>query len=218
VHMSDCLSSIQSPRISKLPREFYLEETLVVARRLLGKLLVHDTPEGRTAGRIVEVEAYQGPQDRAAHSYHNLRSKRTEIMYGPGGHAYVFMVYGMHHCFNIVTRPPEYPQVVLIRALQPVAGLKLMACRRGLQQFTPAIERNLANGPGKLCQAMGITRALNGEDLCAGRLYLSDDGIVVAETDLCRTPRVNIDYAGEARDYPWRFLVTDSPYTSRANF
>lgn len=200
----------------KMPREFYLEDTLEVARHLLGKLLVHDAPEGRTAGRIVEVEAYQGHHDRAAHSYNNLRSRRTEVMYGPGGHAYVFQVYGMHYCFNVVTRPAGYPQVVLIRALEPVDGLELMAHRRGLKQLTPAIERNLANGPGKLCQAMGIARELNGSDLCASRLYLADDGTAVAETDLCRTPRVNIDYAGEARDYLWRFLLFDNPCVSKS--
>lgn len=213
--MSQRPGSVQGLRSAKLPREFYLQDTLAVARHLLGKLLVHDAQEGRTIGRIVETEAYQGPGDKAAHSYNNLCSKRTEIMYGPGGHAYVFQVYGMHHCFNVVTRPAGSPQVVLIRALEPMDGLGLMARRRGLKELTPSIERNLANGPGKLCQAMGINRELNGEDLCADRLYLADDGAAIAETDVCQTPRINIDYAGEAKDYLWRFLVFDNPYVSR---
>jgi DNA-3-methyladenine glycosylase len=200
--------------MSRLPRSFYLQDTLTVARELLGKLLVHDAPDGITAGRIVEAEAYQGPQDRAAHSYNNLRSARTEVMYGPGGYAYVFMVYSMYCCFNVVTRPAGQPQVVLIRALEPVGGLELMARRRGCGALAVTNIRNLSNGPGKLCQAMGITRALNGEDLCGGRLYIADDGVTIGESDVCRTPRVNIDYAGEARDYLWRFLVFDSPYLS----
>jgi DNA-3-methyladenine glycosylase len=198
--------------VTKLPREFYLQDTLVVARQLLGKLLVHEGPSGRTAGRIVEAEAYLGPWDRAAHSYNNHRSKRNEAMYGPGGHAYVFQIYGMHHCFNIVTRHPGEPQAVLIRALEPVEGLELMARRRRLT-LTGGGARNLVNGPGKLCQAMGITGELNGEDLCGSRLYLAA-GVEITEADIDRTPRVNIDYAGEARDYLWRFLVLGSPYAS----
>ncbi len=204
-------------QMRKLQQSFYLQDTLAAARYLLGKLLVHEAPDGITAGRIVEAEAYQGPQDRAAHSYNNLRSPRTEIMYGPGGYAYVFMIYGMHYCFNIVTRPPGQPQAVLIRALEPVGGLELMARRRGLEAVTVVNIKKLSNGPGKLCQAMGITMELNGEDLCGGRLYLADDGTEIVDTDVCITPRVNIDYAGEARDYLWRFLVFDSPYLSGRN-
>ncbi len=110
--------------MKRLQPEFYQRETLPVARELLGKLLVHEAPDGVTAGRIVEVEAYIGPGDRAAHSYNNRRSKRTEIQYGPGGYAYIFQIYGMYYCFNIVTQAPGRPEVVLVRALDPVADLE----------------------------------------------------------------------------------------------
>ncbi len=140
---------------NRLQPEFYQRETLPVARDLLGKLLVHESPDGLTAGRIIEVEAYIGPGDRAAHSFNNRRSKRTEIQYGPGGYAYVYQIYGMYNCFNIVTQVPGRPEVVLVRALEPVAGLELMARRRNLTGIRPDYLCKLTGGPGRLCQATG---------------------------------------------------------------
>lgn len=186
-----------------------------VARDLLGKLLVHEAPDGMTAGRIVEVEAYIGPGDRAAHSYNNRRSKRTEIQYCPGGCAYVFQIYGMYNCFNIVTQARGMPEVVLVRALEPLAGLELMARRRKLARSQPYLLPKMASGPGRLCQAMEITRMQYGSNLCTGSLYLLDDGTKIPDNDVLATPRINIDYAGEARDYLWRFIVSGSAYVSK---
>jgi DNA-3-methyladenine glycosylase len=200
--------------MGRLRPEFYQGETLAVAPQLLGKLLVHESPDGVTAGRIVEVEAYIGPGDRAAHSYNNRRSKRTEIQYGPGGYAYVFRIYGLYNCFNIVTQAPGRPEVVLVRALEPVAGLELMARRRKIACSGPVRPSRLTGGPGRLCQAMEITMKQYGSDLCSGRLYLLDDGISIPGQDIFATPRINIDYAGEARDFLWRFLIRGNPCLS----
>jgi DNA-3-methyladenine glycosylase len=190
-----------------LQPEFYQRETLLVARELLGKMLVHESPDGVTGGRIVEVEAYIGPGDRAAHSYNNRLSKRTGIQYGPGGHAYVFRIYGMYSCFNIVTQAPGRPEVVLVRALEPLTGLELMARRRRAAGIVPGHLPELTGGPGRLCQALEITMEQYGENLCTGSLYLLDDGACIPEPDILATPRINIDYAGEARDYLWRFVI-----------
>ena len=189
-----------------LPRRFYDDPSLRVARALLGKILVHDTPAGRAAGRIVEVEAYRGPRDRAAHSYGGHRSARNEVMYGPPGHAYVYFIYGMHHCVNVVTRPEGVPEAVLVRALEPIAGEVLMRRRRGLVE-APAWR--LCRGPGALCQALGITRAQNGADLVRGRLRILD-APVVPSRQVARTPHIVVDYAEADAARPWRFIVRAS--------
>ena len=193
-----------------LPRRFYLQPTLGVARALLGQILVHDGPDGRTAGRIVEVEAYRGPRDRAAHSRGGHRSPRNEAMYGPPGHAYVYFVYGMHHCVNVVTQPRDAPEAVLIRALEPVAGLDLMRRRRALPN-APAWR--LCRGPGALCEALDITRRENGADLVRGALRILA-GPAVRVGDVRRTPRVGVAYAGPHAAFRWRFLVADSDAVS----
>jgi DNA-3-methyladenine glycosylase len=187
-----------------------LRPTLTVARRLLGKILVHQTADGLTAGRIVEVEAYRGPADRAAHSRGGHRSARNEVMYGPPGHAYVYFIYGMHHCVNVVTQPREVPEAVLIRALEPVIGVELMRRRRRLPD---APEARLCRGPGALCQALGIDRALNGADLMRGPLRILDRPDVAAAR-IVRTSRIGVDYAGADAARPWRFVVRDSQAVS----
>ena len=198
-------------RAQVLPRAFYLRPTLGVARALLGQLLVHDTPDGRVAGRIVEVEAYRGPTDRAAHSRDGHRSARNEAMYGPPGHAYVYFIYGMHHCVNVVTRPPEVPEAVLLRALEPVAGLALMRARWRLPAGAP--DWRLCRGPGALCQALGITRAHNTEDLRRGPLrILAGDPVPAAR--VARTPRIGVAHAGPDAARPWRLVVRGSQAVS----
>jgi DNA-3-methyladenine glycosylase len=193
-----------------LPRRFYLQPTLGVARALLGQVLVHDAPDGIAAGRIVEVEAYRGPRDRAAHSRGGHRSARNEVMYGPPGHAYVYFVYGMHHCVNVVTQPREVPEAVLIRALEPVAGVELMRRRRGLRD---APVWYLCRGPGALCRALAITRTHNGADLTGGALRILA-APAVPERAVRRTPRIGVAYAGPHAAFRWRFLVTGSPAVS----
>ena len=204
------MSSSDRVRGRPLPRSFYLRPTLVVARRLLGQVLVHETPDGLAAGRIVETEAYRGPADRAAHSRGGHRSARNEVMYGPPGHAYVYFIYGMHHCVNVVTQRVGVPQAVLIRALEPVAGIELMRVRRGLDA---APEWRLCRGPGALCQALGIVRAQNGADLTRGALTVRRGPAVPARL-VARTPRIGVDYAGADAAHPWRFVVTTSPAVS----
>ncbi len=190
----------------KLERDFYLRSGLEVARDLIGKQLVRKTPEGVARGIIVETEAYLGPADAAAHSY-KRQTKRTNVQYGPGGFAYVYVIYGMHVCMNIVANREQVPEAVLLRALEPVDGLELMRERRRRQR-----EKDLCSGPGKLCQAMGITMADYGADLCGGDLYVEDVGFPVPSVTAGK--RINVDYAGEAAGYPWRFMLTDSRFLS----
>ena len=195
----------------KLPREFYTRpNVLAVARDLLGKLLVVPAKNGkRVSGRIVEVEAYRGPQDRAAHSFGGRRTKRTETMYDIGGTAYVFFVYGMYYQFNVVTNVADAPHAVLIRAVEPVEGIELMRERRHAQP-----DHNLTNGPGKLCIALGIDRTLDGADLLGETVWL-EEGEKISRLRMGSGPRIGIDYAQEWIDKPWRFWVKDNPFVSR---
>ncbi len=194
--------------MEKLKREFYLQDGLSLAQNLLGKILVRHAPDGVTKGRIVETEAYMGPADAAAHSYKNRPSQRTNIQYGPGGFAYVYLIYGMYYCLNVVANVAGKPEVALIRALEPVAGIEQMEARRGGKTG-----RALANGPGKLCQAMAIDKSCHELDLCGDILYIEEAPPPDA-LQILTSRRINIDYAGEAADYPWRFLLRDNAYVS----
>lgn len=188
--------------LRSLPRAFFARSTLVIARALLGCYLVHDTPRGRLAGRIVEVEAYLGPLDPASHAYR--RTPRSEVMWGPPGTAYVYFSYGNHACMNIVTEPEGRAGAVLLRAIEPVEGIALMARCRGTDD-----PRLLASGPGRLTQAMGITVAHNRTDLVQGRLYVAWGP---RPRTIARTPRVGISAGTEAR---LRFVERGSPFLSR---
>lgn len=189
----------------KLPRRFYLRAASEVAPDLVGKVLVHRTPEGEAAGRVVECEAYEGPEDRAAHSVGMRRTARTEAMFLEGGHAYVFFLYGMHWAFNVVCAREGEPHAVLVRAVEPVRGLELMARRRGL----PPDRATLTNGPGKVCAALGITRAQYGLGLAGDTLFLEEGS---AKGEVRATPRVNVDYAGADAARPWRFIEAGNPW------
>lgn len=192
----------------KLNRSLYTCGVLEASEKLLGKILVHRTKEGITKGRIVELEAYNGAIDKAAHSYPNRCTERTRIQFGEGGYAYIYFIYGMYYCMNIVTGRSNEPESVLLRALEPVEGIELMKKRRGTDKL-----RNLCNGPGKLCQAMGITKEQYGMDLCGDILYLEDAESVEPE-NILRTKRINVDYAEEAKDYLWRYIIKDNPFVS----
>lgn len=192
-----------------LPRGFYLRDANLIARELLGKCLVHVTAEGTAAGIIVETEAYVGTWDKGAHSYPMKRTPRTKVQFGPGGFAYVYGIYGMHFCFNVVTNGPEVPEVVLVRALEPVEGIPLMESRRG------TTERNaLCSGPGKLCQALGITKDQYGLDLTGGELFITP-GREIPEEAVYVSPRINIEYAEECAALPWRYYVNGNSCVSR---
>jgi DNA-3-methyladenine glycosylase len=191
----------------KLSRDFYARSVLIVARQCIGKILVHRTAEGEAAGRIVETEAYRGPRDLAAHSARGL-TRRTAAMFGPPGHAYVYRLYGTCWAMNLVAADAGEPHAVLIRAIEPLRGIDLMAARRR----QPATSRNLTNGPGKLTEALAITGADYARDLCDDVLFLTEDDRRMAK--IGRSVRINVEYAGVWAARPWRFYERDNPYVS----
>lgn len=196
-----------------LDEGFYRRPTLRVARDLLGRVLVHETPAGLVAGRIVEVEAYLGVHDGAAHTFGGRRTARNESMWGPGGRVYVYFTYGMHHCVNVVTGEAGRPEAVLLRALVPLEGEDGMRARRGVGPDVPAWR--LARGPGNLCRAMGIDRALDGADLRSSPLRLLP-GDPVPGRLVSRGPRIGVAYAGDDALRPYRFWIRDEPAVSAA--
>ena len=191
----------------KLDRKFYQRSGLIVARELIGKKLVHCSAEGVTSGIIVEAEAYMGAEDAAAHSYKNLRTKRTEAMFNTGGHAYIYLIYGMYLCFNVVANVKDVPEAVLIRALEPVEGIDLMKQRRNKSKL-----RDLCSGPGKLTQALGINKSHYNADLCGDELFI--EATTDNKFEIAASKRINVDYAGEAANYPWRFTMKGNKYIS----
>jgi DNA-3-methyladenine glycosylase len=197
----------------RLRREFFLQPTLDVSKALLGKYLVHEYKGQKLVGMIVETEAYIGHRDRAAHSYGGRRTRRNEVEYGPGGHVYIYMVYGLHYQLNFVTAGKDSPECVLIRALEPVAGLETMKKLRHSGNL-----RNLTNGPGKLCQALHLDKTLYGVDLCApgSKFFLEDRDVKLVSGRIKKGPRIGIDYAGPYwSKVNWRFWVRDNPFVSK---
>lgn len=180
----------------KLPRAFYDRDTVDVAKDLLGKYLIHVDRGVERIGRIVEVEAYLGPHDLAAHSARG-RTARTEVMFGPPGHAYVYLIYGMHFCMNVVTQPEGHASAVLLRALEPVQNVEGRTC-----------------GPGLLCKAMGIDRRLNAHDLLSNDLYIAK-GPELSPLKIVKRPRVGVDYAGHWARRLLRFYIRDSSCISK---
>jgi DNA-3-methyladenine glycosylase len=196
--------------MERLRRAFFARDTLTVARELLGQRLVRMLDGQRLCGRIVEVEAYIGEEDRASHARCGV-TRRNAPMYGPPGHAYIYLVYGMHRCLNVVTEREGYPAAVLIRALEPLEGVERMRRRRGGR---PDVQ--LTSGPARLCQALEIDRRFDGADLCApdALLFLEEDAVVPDEA-VATGPRVGVRGDDVALTVPWRFYVRDSRYVSR---
>lgn len=198
--------------------DFFELPTLELAKRLLGCELVHETKEGQLAGIIVETEAYLGPEDRAAHSFGGRRTPRTEVMFGRPGLAYLYFIYGMHVCFNVVSGPIGKPEAILIRAIEPTSGKKLMSPNRKFGSYdnlAPTKQKQLTNGPGKLVQALGIGLDFYSHDLTKSPLYVRQNVCNFSDQDIMCGPRVGIENTGEARDYPYRFWIKDHPYVSK---
>ena len=193
----------------RLGRDFYRRSTLTVARELLGQRLVRVVDGQRLSGIIVEVEAYIGEDDAACHAACG-RTQRNEVMYGPPGHAYVYFIYGMHHCLNVVTEEEGFPAAVLIRALEPLEGLEIMRRHRAGKP-----DRELTNGPAKLCQAMAIDRGFNGVDLCTGEALFIEKGRMVGQEEIRTSPRIGIKADEVARNVPWRFYLQGNEFVSR---
>jgi DNA-3-methyladenine glycosylase len=194
-----------------LPLRFYRRPTELVARELLGRYLVRDLEGERLVLRIVETEAYLGAPDRASHAWGGRRTARNESLYLPGGHAYVYFIYGMHFCLNVVTEKAGLGSAVLIRAGEPVAGEERMLALRGLSRVRPG---DVAGGPGRLCQALGINRSDDGVRFDRGALKIVEGEPLSAE-EIAAGPRVGIDYAADAVAWPLRFAVRGNPHVSR---
>jgi DNA-3-methyladenine glycosylase len=194
----------------RLARDFYARETLRVARDLLGQRLVRHVRGQVLAARIVEVEAYVGHDDQACHASRG-RTARNAVMFGPPGYAYVYFVYGMHHCVNAVTEPEGSAAAVLIRAVEPLQGLDVMRQNRKGRRGV-----DLTNGPAKLCYALEIERVLNGADLVSGQALWIERDRAVPDTDVASGPRIGVRGDERALTVPWRLWVRDHPYVSRA--
>ncbi len=165
----------------------------------------------------METEAYVGPDDAAAHSYGGKVTKRNAVMFGPAGHAYIYQIYGMYYCLNVVTAKVDMPQAVLIRAVEPTDGISIMAQRRGLPGTPDSDFRRLTNGPSKLCKAFALDTSLTGTDLCGDELFII--GRDLSETfEIRATPRINVDYAGTSADLPWRFIVVGNRFVTPHKF
>lgn len=190
----------------KVKKSYFLEEDVVsLAEDMLGKVLVTKFYNKLTAGIITETEAYDGIHDRACHAYGGKRTARTEVMYAQGGISYVYLCYGMHHLFNIVTGSKDVPQAVLIRAIQPLKGIEEILKRRNATKLSA----NLCVGPGKITKALGITTQHNAFDLTKGKIWLEDENVQLKKSQILKGPRIGVDYAGEDAKLPYRFWVKD---------
>jgi DNA-3-methyladenine glycosylase len=204
--------SVQPELDLALPRSFFARSTVEVARDLLGALVCRATREGLTAGRIVETEAYGGPEDLASHARAGV-TRRTLPMFGEVGHAYVYLVYGMHQCLNVVAHAaPAAAGAVLLRAVEPVTGVELMRTRRGRAADPDA---RLGSGPARLCQALAVDRSLDAHDLTSGEGLWLAGGDSVPDSDVAVGRRIGVDYAGVWSDRPWRFWLGGNRSVSR---
>jgi DNA-3-methyladenine glycosylase len=198
----------------KLPFSYYQNQDVIfLAKDLLGKVLFTEIDDKITAGVIVETEAYFGVLDKASHAYGGRRTDRTEILYHEGGISYVYLCYGIHHLFNIVTSIKDEPHAVLVRAVEPLEGKEIMELRRNMP-FTKAA---ISSGPGSAAKALGIDRSFNKKDLSGEEIWIEDQGIRYTPDQIVATPRVGVAYAQEDALLPWRFFVKDNKYVSKPN-
>jgi len=194
-----------------LQHSFYDRSNVtVIARELLGKILITSFDNEITAGRIVETEAYNGAVDRASHAYGNRRTNRTEVMFGKPGTAYVYLCYGIHHLFNVVTNKKEIPHAILIRAVEPTEGISIMQDRTRKK----VLDNTLTRGPGNVSKALGIFTYHSGLDLVRSDIRIVDDGFQYKKKEIAVTTRIGVDYAGPDALLPYRFIVRDNPYVS----
>ena len=203
--------------MKKLPLTFYQRASVLqIAKELLGKILVTkwDGPDGyrdETSGRIVEVEAYNGIIDKASHASGGRRTNRNEVMYGEGGVSYVYLCYGIHHLFNVVTNRRETPHAILIRALEPIKGVDVMLERTGKKK----LDTTLTKGPGNVSKALGISfREHSGLSLLSKDLFIAEDNFVLNKKDVASSPRIGVDYAGDDASLPYRFYIKGNPFVS----
>lgn len=199
----------------RLNKSFYTRTDVVqISQDLLGKYLVTNFDGLTTSGKIVETEAYRAPDDKACHAYGNRRTPRTETMFAEGGTAYIYLCYGIHHLFNVVTAKKEIAHAVLIRAIEPVENIEVMLERRTMKK----LERRLSAGPGTLSQALNIKTSFSGIDMTKkdSPIWIEDRGDFISAKNIIASPRVGIDYAEECVDWPWRFRIKDSKWTSLA--
>jgi DNA-3-methyladenine glycosylase len=197
--------------MKKLTLDFYKRtNVLQVAQELLGKILVTNQDSIVTSGRIVEVEAYNGIVDKASHAFGGRRTNRNEIMYAEGGVAYVYLCYGIHHLFNVVTHTKETPHAILIRALEPIKGIDTMLKRVGKKK----LDNTLTRGPGNLSKALGITALQTGVSLVGKKLFIGDDGFEYTQNEIAASPRIGVDYAGNDALLPYRFFIKGNPFVS----
>lgn len=192
----------------RLPRDFFTRDGITVAKDLLGKILVHETPLGTIRGIITEVESYMGEEDKGSHTYGGRRTNRTEPMYHIGGTSYVYLIYGMYSCMNIAAMTEGIPQAVLLRSVVPAdEESKALMIKLRSTKNKGSVENHLADGPGKLCIAMGITREDNNIDMVESDTFYVTEGIRVLPEEVFSGKRIGIDYAEEAADYLWRFWI-----------
>jgi DNA-3-methyladenine glycosylase len=197
--------------MKKLEPDFYNRPDVVkIAKELIGKIIVTDFNNRLTSGRIVETEAYAGILDKASHAWGGRRTNRTEVMYAGGGTAYVYLCYGIHHLFNVVTNRQDVPHAVLVRALDPLQGIDYMLQRTGKK----VADYTLTKGPGNVSKALGIFVQHTGWNLQSDDLYIASDQFTVPEKDIIATPRIGVDYAGEDARLPYRFILKGNPYVS----
>lgn len=203
----------------RLPRSFFTRDGITVAKELLGKVLVHETEVGTIRGVITEVESYMGVEDKGSHTYGGRRTNRTEPMFHVGGTSYVYLIYGMYSCMNIAAAVEDVPQAVLIRGVVPAdeaSGERMLELRmrklrqkKQVSQIPASVKKHLADGPGKLCIAMDITRADNDVDLVESKTFYVTEGIAIDSSQIQAGKRIGIDYAEEAADYLWRFYIKE---------